>query len=1045
MSTRIARERGCARLQGAALLSLLVAVTPAIGQTPTSLHPDSGGLVQSMGQPPIWKPYLSVVAGSDGATPDRQFMSNFELGVFKDLLNPAHSTLGFALEAYGGIRTGYGTTFDVGARGLIESPTLRIGIGFDFNVPDPRVDPIFRLTLPLRRGGVLLPGMLLQANYLPTRSHSWHVGLTLPIGQHWRGRTRSRETHASFEPKRPPERDANSVAEYARGSPPPRALEALANADTAAHWIFRYTVPFIDQGGLERAEAYRDFMGAVEELADHAGLIGPDFPDGHTVEAEVRMFHAEIERAFSITISDQDLPLGGSTPLGRSIAQRARDLLLDEVILPYNRLLGQLRTPDSCKDVGRVAERTFAAELTDSGVLSPSQITAARYVFRRVLEIVEKERRLSSTAWNDPRLGWIPLQLAMLPEDHDTQEELDAIVARAVGTPWTGGNRVWYVRNAQFLWEIAMSVHRAEEYHVTWIHDIAFLDDGGQPDTITYMGMVDSYFGALIRAVREYDVRGTMPVFMIFFDQIYYEKKQSRAWMNVLEDPLEAFLAFPPGHEHKAIGLARAQMALRQAVEESRLLQERRARYGEDWLRNRIKVHVSITNPADPSFELNSLFPWVEWPDNIVRDHRKIVFYDISEDDPYRGMAIYSGMGVGEHYAGPTWEDRAVMAQGPALLPLKRQAYKLLLEQGFSRDEIPLALRPRPLAPDYDARVLAAAQDATSQATVMEIHNATGYGDKLINVAKAVLYTLMPPRSIIIIPDSLWNSAFFSALLFGSCLRGARVFIIAPSLDNAPGGNSFPEMSRAQELFARLIVLKQWLAEPIEKAGGMLKTGIYDIDIAVSDMPASVRVVVEHLQKYPWLLEVMPFSPELSELLLNADEEFGRYVVGYLFNDAVDRKPQLHLKTNFFATWEAWGRLLSQPGFRDVVYTYGVQQAILEEHRKEYTDIRPTYQPVKESILAVMEPWRDGLNPEVSARVAAYFMVGSYNQDYRSMFMDGEAVLLMSGTDALFGIFDSIYLLGTATWVETLAELEELLPEQSEFKWTLGRVIGDAL
>lgn len=31
------------------------------------------------------------------------------------------------------------------------------------------------------------------------------------------------------------------------------------------------------------------------------------------------------------------------------------------------------------------------------------------------------------------------------------------------------------------------------------------------------------------------------------------------------------------------------------------------------------------------------------------------------------------------------------------------------------------------------------------------------------------------------------------------------------------------------------------------------------------------------------------------------------------------------------------------------------------------------------------------------------------------------------------------------TWVERLTELEELLPEQSEFKWTLGRVIQDAL
>ncbi len=1044
MSTGPTRETGFRRLWLAAVCGLFFGQAAAFAQTPTSLHPDSGGMIRSMGQPPIWKPYSSVVAGSYGGDPNRQFMSNLELGVFKDILNPAHNTLGFALEAYGGIRAGNKLTFDGGARGFLESPTLRLGIGFDFNVPDPRIDPILRLTLPLRRGGFLLPGTLFQANYLPTRGHSWHLGLTLPVGQHWRGRTRPRETHARNKPESQPSRNDAPNPDF-DGEPSPGLAEALGNADTAAHWVNRLTVPFIDHGGMERAQAYRDFMASVSQLKYHMEEIGPEYPIGHTVEAEVRMFHAEIERAFSIAVSDRDLPIGGSTPLGRSLAQLARNHLLEFVILPYNRLLGQLRTPVGCAGLHKAAENAFAATLASSTELDGRQVTAARYVFRRMLEIVDQERKLTSEAWNDPRLGWIPLQLALLPEDHDTREELDAIVARSVGAPWTHGNRVWYLRNAQFLWEIGMSVLQAEDYHVFWIHDIAFLDDGGDPDTVTYMGMVDFYITALTNAALEYDLRGTMPVFILFFDQIYYEKKKSRAWMDVIENPLEASLDFPPDWQMMQEGLDSALSALREAVAGSRLLQERAARYGSDWLKNRIKIHVNITNPADPSYALNPLFPWLEWPDNVVRDHRKIVFYDISEDDPYRGMAIYSGMGVGEHYAGPTWEDRAIMAQGPALLSLKREAYKLLLEQGFSRKEIPLVLHPRPLAPDYDARVLAAAQDATSQATAMEIHNATGYGDKRITVAKAVLYTLMPPGSVIIIPDSLWNSSFFAAMLFGSSLRGVRVFIIAPSLDNAPGGGSFPEMSRAQELFARLIVLQHWLAEPIAAAGGMMKTGIYDIEIAVSDMPESVRVVVEHFEKYRWLADVMPFSAEMKALLLNADEEFGRFEVTYLFEDAKPRKPQLHLKTNFFATWEAWGRLLAQPSFRDVVHTYGVQQAILEEHRTEYTDVRPVYQPVKESLLEVMAPWSDGLNPEESARVAVYLMVGSYNQDYRSMFMDGEAALLVTGVDAMFAIFDQLYLLGTATWVETLEQLEELLPEQSEFKWVLGRWLQDAL
>jgi hypothetical protein len=54
---------------------------------------------------------------------------------------------------------------------------------------------------------------------------------------------------------------------------------------------------------------------------------------------------------------------------------------------------------------------------------------------------------------------------------------------------------------------------------------------------------------------------------------------------------------------------------------------------------------------ADASFWSPQVVPLLGFPDDFIRDHRKIVFHDISEDDPYRGMAIYTGMGFGEHYA----------------------------------------------------------------------------------------------------------------------------------------------------------------------------------------------------------------------------------------------------------------------------------------------------------------------------------------------------------------------------------------------------------
>ena len=127
----------------------------------------------------------------------------------------------------------------------------------------------------------------------------------------------------------------------------------------------------------------------------------------------------------------------------------------------------------------------------------------------------------------------------------------------------------------------------------------------------------------------------------------------------------------------------RLQDELRKAVDNSLMLRLEESQYGKKWLKNRVKVHVNITNPADFSFYSMKIVGKLPIPDNNMRDHRKIAFYDITEADPYKGMAMYSGMGIGEHYMGPTWEDRAVMLQGPAALDMKNAARELLLNQGF--------------------------------------------------------------------------------------------------------------------------------------------------------------------------------------------------------------------------------------------------------------------------------------------------------------------------------------------------------------------------
>ena len=60
-----------------------------------------------------------------------------------------------------------------------------------------------------------------------------------------------------------------------------------------------------------------------------------------------------------------------------------------------------------------------------------------------------------------------------------------------------------------------------------------------------------------------------------------------------------------------------------------------------------------------------------------------------------------------------------------------------------------------------------------------------------------------------------------------------------------------------------------------------------------------------------------------------------------------------------------------------------------------------------------------------------YFTVGSTNMDYRSMVMDGEVQVTVSGWQSLYGFLDFLILPGLCEWVETPEELNALLPPAS--------------
>jgi hypothetical protein len=1007
-----------------------VALTVAPLAAQDTLPPELGGYVHSLGLPSVYKPYATLGIGA-GLRGDHALGAQAGLGLYRDLGNPVTEVGGLSLEGYA---RALNAGVDGGARALLLSHFFRLGAGIDLRIPGYETAFILTFVSPVRRGGIIGGGTDLRLQWIPARHSSLSLALTIPFRQPNRGDTRPRHDQVGLRA------DAPRPLPFLRGD---TLLEAqLAEMHRAALWVNRFTIP--DLGAPQH-----DPSGVARRLAPlvaHAAEVAVTARSASAAETEIRAYHQAVVRAFSRALArgGAAVPEEG-TPLGDWVSRAARRILLDRVLFPYNRLLGQFKNKDTTREFAKHARGAFARWLVLESLVPEEQVEAALYVFQQMLEVVEEVRTVNRAAWRDSRLVWLPLQLALQPEDYDGQEELDSLVSQAVGTRITHGNRIWYVHNQRFLLEVVRSIHLAEEYHILWVHDFSGFTATGAPDRLSLLQATLAYLTALRDHVVRYDETGRLPVYMIFLDQHYFEQSRSRTLLNLLQDPLRRRLRLPRAYDSLASAIAEAQHALNSAVDASVLLTAERSHYGEAWVRRLVKVHVSITNPADPSFRSRQLLPLLGMPDDVMRDHSKAVLYDVSEADPYRGMAIYAGMGIGEHYAGPAWEDRALMLQGPVALRLRDEARALLESQGLGGGEVPHVLRPRLRAPDYDRRVRAEIDSMDAWGGVasraVALHNGTGFASKELSVAKATVFSLLSPRGVLMAPDAIWLNRLLASLLTGSALRGARVLVITPSDRTAPARGL--SLALMHDLIARLLAARQVLGPEIARAGGLLRPGLYDPATSVDALATRVEGLRQSLADNAFLRELYGFTPAASAVLDSA-----RAILGPLPGDSGGAlpalAPMLHFKGFMYVSGEPWSRLVHGPAMAE-----GMRQYLLQRGRQLREGAAVTENvmadAMQQSEAAIINPLLNLLPLGELGRWAFFLQVGSPNNDYRSMVMDGEGAILVSGWTSLYALPDFILLTGLCSWPETRDELDRLLPPASGMRALLARLAAMAL
>ena len=946
----------------------------------------------SIGQPPIWRQQLTVQGGTAFSDDDRSG-ATLSYGVFHSLnkppiqaLNPLLGLIGGTLEGYGSI----GGVEDAGIRAMATSRLLATSIGADWDIRHGHVNTILSWQSAIRRGGLLGHGSMLRVDWIPARSQTVRVGLTAPLFDPLAGRTRPRTTNATIPD--PPQPRTHPIAAY------DAATQQLA----------------------------RDIESASNVIAAYSDLYANDaIRTSHASSYRAAMDRSRIslEQLFARTLNTADCS---------AAARRARVAVLDRVLIPVDSVFGRVKKVDLPRLAGG-ATADFERWLSDSSGISAASRPATLSAFAAWLRAVTAPMQAVIERTHDSRLIWLPMDLALTLDEYDDQSEVDSLIGRVVGHPFTDHNAMTYMRSTDLPLEVARSILAARQYHVLWTHEFM----GRQwvtraIDNIGYTMVADAYFPALTAAVRRYDSTGVFPMYMIVHDQFYYEVSDGRLWLTILDNPLGASMKIQGDDGTRERHLRERQNELRAAVASSRRLQHDAEASGdaERWLHETIKVHVNVWNQSDWSFRSGHIIPGIAFaPDNLMRDHRKLVIYDVNEADPNRGAVFVMGIGIGEVYSSPTWEDRGFRLSGPATLEARAALRQALRINGFSESDIPVPLR-----------AVASKQTQEQNANLgvfvgraLQVHNQVGFGDKKSSVARAMLYNLAQPGAVIIVPDQLWMSETWAGMLVGAAARGARVQIIAPALANAPIPDA-PAMARTHDVLIRVLALRDSLTSTLHESGGELHVGLFAAHATADDAAGRLREVRAGLARYPWIREVIPFDDKTLAVLSQVEHEISSEPdATRLARDEKSHPPAPHRKTQVIARPDAIAALLRQPGWdvmlADAMRVQSKQTATFAE---QLGDTHPNVDTAAVRRAGEITRGYEASIPQAEReRVSFYFTEGSHNMDDRGLMSDGEAMLIVSGPQASAGLVDLFYMMARTTWVERPAQLEQLLPRPS--------------
>jgi len=228
----------------------------------------------------------------------------------------------------------------------------------------------------------------------------------------------------------------------------------------------------------------------------------------------------------------------------------------------------------------------------------------------------------------------------------------------------------------------------------------------------------------------------------------------------------------------------------------------------------------------------------------------------------------------------------------------------------------------------------------------------------------------------------------------------------------------------------------------LESVDGLLKVGLYSPEQGVADHAGRIKHIAD--TKPPWMESIWPLSKETLEVAANIQNTLDSigYSVEYLEIDTTAIEPKLHLKASFFASRNAWHSICSSPDLAELLKKYVVylaQQSTGSKTAEQLPNVRDFPEKLRIEWRQLVKNILDATPEKDKGHMIFYLTVGSINLDYRSMALDGEVMILMSGWMSTIGYFDFLMLPGLCHWVETTDELDKyLLPPSGLMRKVAG-------